>query len=291
MTALGLLIDTTRCIGCESCVKACSQKNRLDEFIPMRQHSGDGMGWNRWTSIVIRSSNGKLKYVKKQCRHCLDPACASACVVGALRKTTEGPVTYDRGLCMGCRYCMMACPFGIPKYEWNSAAPYIHKCNMCFDLLANGEKTACVAACPRQATIQGSRDDLLAEAHRRIAAQPDLYLHRVNGETDIGGTSVLYISDIPLGFLGWQQDSQLETPPAASPGWPAPGPEENMGQEPLPKLTWASLSKVPFEFLGMGALMFGVYWVIDRRMKKEQQARQDGRPGGETNSSDSKETK
>jgi formate dehydrogenase iron-sulfur subunit len=261
MTPFGILIDTTRCIGCESCVKACSEKNHLDEFMPMPQQSGDGLGWNRWTAIVIRYVNGKLKYVKKQCRHCLDPSCASACVVGALRKTPQGPVTYDRSLCMGCRYCMMACPFGIPKYEWNSAVPYVHKCNMCFDRLEQGEKTACVAACPRQATIQGPRDDLLAEAHKRIAAQPDRYISHIHGETDIGGTSVLYISDIPLGFLGWKEDMGTE-----------PAPRSAWAKEPLPKLTWASLSKVPAEFLGVGALMFGIYWVIDRRMKMQQQA-------------------
>jgi formate dehydrogenase iron-sulfur subunit len=145
---------------------------------------------------------------------------------------------------------MTACPYGIPRYDWEKSTPYVQKCTMCYPLLQEGKKPACVEACPYDATVFGTREDMLAEAKKRIDENPDRYINKVFGETEIGGTSVLYISDIPLDFLAFKPD---------------------LGDEPLPQLTWAALSKVPPIIAGVGGLMTGVWWVINRRMKLEEE--------------------
>jgi len=246
---VGLLIDVTRCIGCEQCVVACKQENGLGKDRPWRgQGAIDDLSATRYSTILRRPGN---RFVKQQCRHCLEPACVSACIVGALQKTPEGPVAYDADRCMGCRYCMNACPYGIPRYEWDSAAPLVHKCTLCYPRLKEGKSPACVDACPQKAVMFGSREQMLAEAHRRLKTQPGKYIQRVYGEKEVGGTSVLYLSDVPLGFLGWKDD---------------------LGQKPLPELTWAALKKVPGVVLGVGGLMAGLYWIVGRRMKLAAQA-------------------
>ncbi|MBF0430000.1 MAG: 4Fe-4S dicluster domain-containing protein [Fibrobacteria bacterium] len=240
---IGILTDVTKCIGCHKCVGACVDANKLDKHIPAPQHTSDGLAANRWTSIIKQPDS---HYVRKQCRHCLEPACVSACIVGALKKTKSGPVVYDKKKCIGCRYCMMACPYGVPKYEWDTPVPYVRKCTMCYERVSVGKQPACTEACPTGATVFGDRDKLIAEAKLRITKNPEKYINRVFGEVEVGGTSVLYLSDIPLGFLGWKDD---------------------LGKEALPKLTWSALSKVPTEFLGMGAAMTGAFWIIGRRNK------------------------
>jgi formate dehydrogenase iron-sulfur subunit len=166
--------------------------------------------------------------------------------VGALQKTPEGPVIYDENKCMGCRYCMVACPFDVPRYEWEAAAPLVRKCTFCHDQLAEGKLPPCVEVCPEKVSLVGSREEMLAEAHRRLKAKPDTYVQKVFGEHEAGGTSMLYVSDVPLGFLSWK-----------------PG----LGAQALPKLTWAALKKVPPTILLMGGLMAGIYWFIGRRMR------------------------
>ena len=239
-----ILVDITRCTGCEECVLACKKENDLgpDRLRP-GQEAVDGLSSTRFSTILRKSDD---HFVRQQCRHCLEPACVSACLVGAMQKTPEGPVVYDPELCMGCRYCLVACPYGIPRYEWDEAAPLVQKCDMCHDRIVEGQEPACVEACPEDALLFGNRDDLLAEARRRIAENPEAYVNHIYGEKEVGGTSVLYISDISLGFLGWAEEP---------------------GEEPLPKLTWASLKKVPGIAAGMGGLMAVIYWVINRRMR------------------------
>jgi formate dehydrogenase iron-sulfur subunit len=239
-----ILVDTTRCTGCEECVLACKEQNGLGpDGLRSGQQTVDGLSSTRF-STILREPGGH--YVRQQCRHCLEPACVSACLVGAMKKTPEGPVVYDSELCMGCRYCLAACPYGIPRYEWDEAVPYVRKCDLCYDRLREGKRPACVDACPEEALLFGRRDELLAEAHRRIAAKPAVYAPHVWGEKEVGGTSVLYVSDISLGFLGWGGD---------------------LGDEPLPPLSWASLRKVPPVVVGMASLMGGIHWVIRRRMQ------------------------
>ncbi|HEX9886453.1 MAG TPA: 4Fe-4S dicluster domain-containing protein [Longimicrobiales bacterium] len=238
-----ILIDTTRCKGCEKCVAACKEENGLGDDRPWRgQGAIDGLSPTRNCTVLRQADD---RFVLQQCRHCLEPACVSACLVGAMQKTPEGPVIYDADKCMGCRYCLMACPYGIPRYDWDRAAPEVHKCTMCYDRVSEGREPACVEACPEEATVFGTRAELLAEARRRMAAEPGKYVPVIFGEHEVGGTSVLYISDAPLA-MGWKAD---------------------LGDQPLPALTWASLEKVPPVVVGMGTLMAGIYWVIGRRMK------------------------
>jgi len=238
-----ILTDVTRCIGCERCVAACVKEYELPEFRPWRWLAGDGLSAERWTSVVQR---GGEHFVRKQCRHCLEPACVSVCPVGALVKTPAGAVTYNAEICMGCRYCMMSCPYSIPRYKWSAPKPVVQKCILCPDRLARGLEPACTAACPTGATIFGEREELLAEARRRLAARPETYVQRIFGEKEVGGTAVLYISDVDLDFLALRPE---------------------LGERPLPAITWGALQAVPPIFVGTGALMGGVYWLLQRRKK------------------------
>lgn len=246
MSTMAILTDVTKCIGCEECVSACKRVNDTGEDKLWRwREKIDDLSSTRWTTIIKRENN---HYVRKQCRHCLEPACVSVCPVGAMQKTPEGPVIYDGKICLGCRYCMMACPYGVPRYTWEQPVAFVRKCILCYHKIKSGELTqpACTSACPTNATIYGDRDTLLAEAHRRIKENPDKYIDKVWGEHEVGGTSVLYISDISLDFLGWKKD---------------------LGDKPLPIYTWKALRKVPPLFFGMGAAMYGIYWIIERRQK------------------------
>jgi formate dehydrogenase iron-sulfur subunit len=238
-----ILTDTTKCIGCNECVIACKRANDLPADAPRRWDLDDGLSARNWTSIV---EGPKHTFARKQCRHCLEPACVSACPVGALHKTDVGAVIYDSNKCMGCRYCMMACPYGIPRYDWDQQVPYVRKCILCFGRLEKGRKPACTEACPAKATIFGDRRELIAEAHRRIGANPGLYLDKVWGEHDLGGSSVLYISNVDLSFLASEHLS---------------------GTQPLPELTRTAMHAVPFVFTGVVAGMAGLNWIIGRRMK------------------------
>ncbi len=238
-----ILTDATKCIGCEKCVDACKRENHLpDDLSRSWKVRIDSLSSTRFTTVVRHDG----EYVREQCRHCVQPACVSACPVGALQKRSDGPVVYDSDRCMGCRYCMMACPFGVPRYEWEKAVPHIKKCTMCAPRLDRGLQPACVEACPTHATIFGDRDELLAEAHRRLRASPERYLQTVYGENDVGGTSVLLIAGVPLDFLNRGR---------------APG------DRPLPSRTWAALSKVPTIVLAVGGLAAGTWWITRRRMK------------------------
>lgn len=249
-----ILTDTTRCTGCEACVEACRRTYDLGEDRAWRwKRRIDDLSSTRFTTIERSAGN---RFIRQQCRHCLEPACVSACIVGALQKTDIGPVTYDENRCMGCRYCMLACPYGIPRYSWEDQVPLVRKCVLCYDRIRMGGQPACTDACPYNATVFGTRAEMLAEARRRIAEHPGRYYPKDNpkifGEHEVGGTSVLYISDIDLTpILAWQP---------------------NLGDEPLPALTWAALSKVPPMILGVAGLMSGVYWIIGRRMKLAQMA-------------------
>ncbi|HTQ57092.1 MAG TPA: 4Fe-4S dicluster domain-containing protein [Bryobacteraceae bacterium] len=246
MMQAAILTDTTKCIGCSECALACHKANHLAHDVPRRWDLDDGLSARNWTYVVEPSTG---KYVRKQCRHCLQPACASACPVGALTKTALGPVVYDSSKCMGCRYCMMACPFGIPRYTWDQPVPYVRKCNLCYDRLQAGGQPACTEACPAKATIFGDRAELIAEARRRIREQPGRYVPKVWGEEDAGGTSVLYISDIDLSFLSGNH---------------------TLDPTPLPERTSLAMHAVPFAFVGVLGGMAGLNWIIRRRMKLQE---------------------
>jgi formate dehydrogenase iron-sulfur subunit len=232
-----ILVDTTRCIGCGACVAACKHTNGLpaSENLIGLKLSAD--------SLNVVESYGAV-YVRKFCMHCQDPTCASVCPIGALHKTSAGPVVYDADRCIGCRYCMMACPFGIPRYEWKVALPKVKKCTMCAPRQAKGLQPACTEACPVQASIFGERADLLKEAETRLKQNPSGYVQHIYGEDEIGGTSVLYLSAVPFEQLGFPT---------------------NMPHDPLPMYTYRVLSKIPNLVTLGGALLGGIWWITNRR--------------------------
>jgi Fe-S-cluster-containing dehydrogenase component len=219
--AVGMLYDTTRCIGCKACVFACQQTNDLE---PDTDEGGlhlAPLDLNGRTKNVIKlyKEGDRRSYYKAQCMHCVDPACAAACMLGSLHKDEiTGVVSYNPDYCVGCRYCQISCPFNVPKFEFDKPAPKIVKCELCrhriedaalekgadgFSRYPDGHGPACCEVCPREAVIYGQRDELLQEARRRIAGSPGKYFEdRVYGEVEAGGTQVLYLSHVPFEKLG-----------------------------------------------------------------------------------------
>ncbi|MCL5745613.1 MAG: 4Fe-4S binding protein [Acidobacteria bacterium] len=173
--------------------------------------------------------------------------------MAALQKTQLGAVIYDEQRCIGCRYCMLACPFQVPSYEWDARLPRVRKCNLCYERQMEGKANACAEACPTGATISGEREALIAEARKRLAAKPAEYYQRVYGVEEVGGISVLYISAVPFEKIG------LKT---------------NLPKEALPALTWRALSLVPNVVTLGGTLLGGIYWITHRR---EEVAASEGR--------------
>jgi len=233
--ARGLLIDVKRCIGCRACVGACKKAHGFP--------ADDGATELSATAYTALLDKGEDLHVRRLCMHCVTPSCASVCPVGALKKTEAGPVVYDARRCLGCRYCMVACPFGVPRYEWHAAVPAVRKCDLCVERLGRGEVPACVEACPAEATVAGSRSELLAEAHRRINEEGGYFPH-VYGAREVGGTSVLFLSPVSFAELGLPQ---------------------GLGDAPLPGLTRQALEKIPGVVTIGGAALLAVWWITHRR--------------------------
>ncbi len=210
----GMLIDLTRCTGCNSCALACKEVNDLPHpDQPPHELSKEAYTFVD-TRLVTTPDTVKERYVKRQCMHCLDAACVSACPAAAMYKSEEGPVIYRAERCLGCRYCQIACPFGVPSFDWeNGVTPVISKCWLCFDRLQQGQKPGCAEACPTGALRFGKREALLAQAHAEIASNPNRYVDHVFGEFEVGGTSQLYLSDIPFEELGFPANLPKTAPP------------------------------------------------------------------------------
>jgi formate dehydrogenase iron-sulfur subunit len=231
--SVGLLFDSTQCIGCEACVAACKEANGQPPDVDTRTTA--------YTWTVVDQEAGA--YVRRLCMHCVDPTCVSVCPVAALDRTAQGAVVYDADRCIGCRYCMLACPFGAPKYQWDRVVPVVGKCTLCHDRLASDRPPACAEACPTGATLFGERETLLAEAHARLRDDPE-YVQHVYGEQEAGGTGVLMLSAVPFATLGL---------PAG------------VTRSPLPALTWRVLSNVP-DFVAVAAVaLYGIRWITERR--------------------------
>jgi formate dehydrogenase iron-sulfur subunit len=226
-----VLMDALRCIGCRACEAACALENGLpvpdvkdlSVFDQVRDTTPD-----QWT-VVNRFDTGVGPiFVKKQCMHCNQAACSTACLTEAMKKTEQGPVIWRESKCMGCRYCMVSCPFNIPKFEYDSANPRIRKCIFCFDRLEKGGVPACVESCPVDALSFGSRRAILREAHSRLHDEPYSYDQHIYGEDEVGGTAWLYVSPVPFDEIGFRTD---------------------LGNEPVPELTQSFLYAVPVVFL------------------------------------------
>jgi Fe-S-cluster-containing dehydrogenase component len=245
----GMLIDTTRCIGCRACEEACNEANQLPKP-EVSFSSGSVFEKKRDTgpdtfTVVNRYPNvkdpDKPIFVRRQCMHCNQPACAAACLTKAMEKTREAAVIYNKDRCMGCRYCMIACPFDVPKFQYNSPTPYVRKCVFCNERQKRGEQPACSEACPEGATLFGKKRDLLEIARTRIYTEPDRYVHHIYGEHEVGGTGWLFLSGVPL------EKIDLKT---------------NLGTTPYPELTSGFLYTVPMVFVLWPSLLIGLNLII-----------------------------
>jgi len=263
--AVGVLHDSVRCIGCRKCEEGCFTVNK--NSFPKFKENPDAEApdfkelyilankrrtdCNTHTVVnKYETKNGPV-FRKHQCNHCQEPACASACFVKALVKTKEGPVVYKPDLCVGCRYCMIACPFYVPSYDYNSAwDPLVYKCTMCAPRIAEGKLPGCVEVCPKEALIFGKRTDLLTIAKKRIASRPDLYVNAVYGETEMGGTNWLYIGPVPHAELG----------------------QPELGRTSAPELTSGALGAVAM-VAGIWPVLLGGAYAISKR--REQMTRDD----------------
>ena len=215
----GILYDSNVCVGCQACEMACAEAHNLpaptDEIKPgvLRKTSET----KRCDINCYTTAKGD-KFARNQCMHCNEPACAAACLTRAMYKTKEGPVIWRGDKCMGCRYCMVSCPFDVPKFEYHSANPKIQKCDMYYERIVKGEKPVCVETCGG-ALFYGTRRELVSEARKRIAANPELYVEKIYGESVAGGTGYLYLSPVPQNELGFDTRIQNSSYPALTKGF------------------------------------------------------------------------
>jgi len=235
----GILYDAARCKGCRGCEYDCADANSLPEPLPNKDIKGLRKTDELHRTVVNEYKTSKgVVYSKMQCMHCNEPACAAACLTQAMHKTKEGPVIWRSDKCMGCRYCMVSCPFDIPKFEYHSPNPKIEKCTMCFETrVQKGELPACVENCPNEALMFGTRRELIHEARRRIYEKPDDYVDHIYGEHEAGGTCWLQLSPVPFKEIGVNTSVQ---------------------QASYPALTKGFLYSVPSVFILVPALLLGI---------------------------------
>lgn len=247
----GILFDSTQCAGCGECYNACKKQNKLPDT--NTDYLRDRLSSETYT--VVEDYNGT--YTRKMCMHCQHPTCVSVCPVGAFEKTEIGPVLYDADKCLGCRYCMQACPHHVPRYEWTSNNPRVRKCIMCYDKIIKGEGTACSEACPTGATLFGDLDELRKEAKKRIAENAGSYYPEIFGDDEVGGSNVLILASVPFEKLGFAK---------------------NLPKEPLPQYTARALEKIP-AVVGVGGLFLtGMFWLTKRKnriLKEEKNSGKD----------------
>jgi formate dehydrogenase iron-sulfur subunit len=255
MAKFGLLIDETRCTGCRGCQVACKQWNDLPAVETKNTGSytnPPSLNADTWLMIDFKEVevDGELKwsFLNRRCMHCEHPACVSACPVGALHKTEEGPVLWNEDKCIGCRYCMVACPFGVPTFTWDAGlaeGTKIRKCTLCIDRISNGLEPACVKTCPSGALRFGERDEMVALAQERLAKHPEKYYkdQGIYGLNDVGGTTVLYISHIPFQEMGLPQ----------------------VGDKAVGHVSETIMKSTPFVAVGWAGILAGIWWVFRRR--------------------------
>lgn len=255
---VGVLVDTTLCVGCRKCETACNQINEElprqspeafdDQTVFAKRRRMDAGSFTVVNRYANPNDPAKPVFAKFQCMHCLKPACVSACIVGALAKESNGAVTYDAWKCIGCRYCMMACPFQVPAYEYHNAlTPKVRKCIFCFEKrLARGETPACVQACPMQVMTVGNRSDLIRQGEAKVREHPDRYVPRVYGKDEVGGTAWMYLSSVPF--------DKIDLPA--------------LGYHPVPGFT-EPVQHLLFKWFLPPLALYGVLAVIMRRQQQQ----------------------
>lgn len=239
--AVGLLYDSTLCVGCKACVKACKEVNGMPPEIrdgnPQYDSARDLSAKTRNVIKVYKNGTAEVKdreidgfaFAKRSCQHCVDPGCVSVCPVSALTKDPKtGIVGYDADACIGCRTCMTGCPYNVPRFDYEGPFGKLFKCELCnqkgLERVDKGLTPACAEVCPTGATLFGRQDDLLQEAKHRLAlpegemvsyprgnlSKPDAphekpapkYQSNVFGEKELGGTQVMHIAGVPTEKLG-----------------------------------------------------------------------------------------
>jgi Fe-S-cluster-containing dehydrogenase component len=265
--SFGLLTDLTACVGCRSCEKACNEENKLPAPVQPFDDSSvfeqKRMPTQKAYTVVNRYDNPKDKdkpiYRKIQCNHCKEPACLTSCPIHAYSKTPEGAVKYDPDLCFGCRYCMTACPFYIPAYDyWSAFEPQIMKCTMCLPRVKAGKMTACAEACPAGAITFGKREELIKIARKRIEENPGKYVDHIYGEKEVGGTNWMYIAGVPFDQLGFPT---------------------NLPNKPLIEETKGFLGAVPVVLTAWPALFGTIYAALRHREEIEKEEKEEGKKG------------
>jgi Fe-S-cluster-containing dehydrogenase component len=218
----GVLVDTTLCIGCRRCEWACKEAHHLENK-PVDTYDNRSVlktrrrPDNKSLTVVNEYENenkeNSLIDVKVQCMHCDKPACVSACIVSAFKKLENGAVVWNGNKCIGCRYCMIACPFQIPAYDYDKAVePEVKKCDFCYERLAKDKLPACVEICPAEALVFGKRIDLVSLARNKIKIYPERYSNHVFGETEVGGTSWLYLANKDFTKIGFPKLGKSPAP-------------------------------------------------------------------------------
>jgi len=251
----GVLHDTSKCVGCRTCEASCHEVNKDLFKLPEQEKSYEDKtvldkkrrtDWTQFTvvnkyEIEKTDASGKKEmitvYRKMQCNHCLEPACGSACFVNAFTKLPQGPVHYDPTVCVGCRYCVNACPFYVPAYDYHNWDPQMYKCTMCEPRILEGKLPGCVNNCPMEALTFGKRKDLIKIARERIKKHPERYVDHVYGEHEMGGTQWMYLSPVPFKQIGLPE----------------------LGTTPAPEFTHGALSAVPLIAGLWPALLAGIY--------------------------------
>lgn len=243
--AVGLLYDSTLCIGCRACQVACKRANGMPIDIPETYEAWNGGTWDTPTDLsgdtltviqVYQDGTMEVKdretdgfaFIKRQCMHCTDASCISVCPVSAMTKDpVTGVVTHHPDRCIGCRYCVLACPFGVPRYEFDNPFGQIQKCQLCTNV-PDRDIPACADVCPTGATLYGRTTDLQQEAERRLGMAPGEtyqfprgalgddrasheapiahYQSAVYGEQILGGTQVRMLAGVPFADLGMPHD-------------------------------------------------------------------------------------
>ncbi len=262
--SMGVLVDMTKCIGCRTCEAACNVEQGLPEpdipfddysFFDQHGHGGEKPRTTEKAYTVVNRYEVEGRespfFRKVQCNHCQEPGCLTSCFVNAYTKTPEGAVIYNPKVCVGCRTCMIACPFYIPAYSFSSAInPIIKKCIMCYDTrLKFGRPPACVEACPQGVMTFGKRKDLVAQAHTKIEESGGKYIDHVYGEKEVGGTSWMYISDVPFEEIGFNM---------------------HVGNAPIISYVKDFLAMVPMVLIIWPALFTGFHLLATRKAKTDE---------------------
>lgn len=216
----GMLYDSTLCMGCQNCEFVCAEEHGLEEPTDSPEAGVVRKADQNHRTVVnlYETSEGEA-YIKSQCMHCNQAACVTACLTQALYKTKAGPVVWRAGKCMGCRYCMLSCPFDSPKFEYNDTNPKIVKCTMCAERIKEGKNPACADNCPMGAITFGTRKELIKEARKRIHEDPEYYYDHIYGEKEAGGTGWLYLSGVPMNELGFSTNIQKKSYPSLTKGF------------------------------------------------------------------------